>query len=58
MLKTLLKKQVYELFAILFLGASRSKSSKKKKRSTGSNIATKVILFGLLFVLLFFGMCA
>lgn len=52
MFKTLLKKQLYELFALMFLGAGRS-SSKKKKKSKAGRVAI-VILFIILFVFLFF----
>ena len=58
MLKALIKKQANELFAILFLGASRSQSKKKKKKSSGKgNAIAKAILFGLLFLVLFAGVC-
>ena len=59
MLKALIKKQASELFAILFLGAARSQSKKKKKKSSDkSNVIAKAVLFSLLFVLLFAGVCA
>lgn len=44
MLKALLKKQLYELFALLFLGAGRSNKKKKKKTANAGRAATAVIL--------------
>lgn len=55
MLKALFKKQVYELFALLFMGASRYKTKKNKKSSM--SVAGKIVLFAILFLTIFIGMC-
>ncbi|MDO5426333.1 MAG: hypothetical protein Q4F54_00580 [Coriobacteriia bacterium] len=58
MLKALIKKQASELFAILFLGAGRSASKKKKKKSSDrSSFVLKATLIGILFMVLFLGIC-
>ena len=58
MLKTLIKKQANELFAIFFLGAARSASNKKKKKSSDkTSFIFKGTLIGIIFMVLFVGVC-
>lgn len=58
MLKALLKKQASELFAILFLGAARSASKKKKSKSSDkSSFILKGTLIAIIFTILFVAVC-
>lgn len=55
MFKTLLKKQAYELFYLLFLGGTRNKSKKKKQINQKGNQKARIFLFALLFLSIMYG---
>lgn len=56
MLIALFKKQFYELFALLFMGAAHSQTKKSKKK-TATSITSKIFLFTFLYLIIFAGMC-